>query len=231
MVQTIAREVAAASRAEKHAYLWGASHDSTLSKAHATTRFCQGHLGWLEVLKNVLEGVGYRSWIYREGRTRSVWVLETRWRHDDRQLQGIRDSAAYLRGYFDAEGGVPKDDAARFYIQLVQKNHRELSQLRSIATRLGLSCGKLHNPSWRVDPNYWRFYVRRCSQIKFIKEIGSWHPRKRERLEVELRRSTGLPAENAVRSGEPIHVATRRRAGISPQLTACVEGELRRSLS
>ncbi len=98
------------------------------------------------------------------------------------------EKAAYARGYFDAEGGVPRSPDARFYIQFVQKNRADLSQLRSWLGDLGVDCGALHVPSAFVDPDLWRFYVRARAHRVFIERVGSWHPRKR--LIFEERRSS-----------------------------------------
>ena len=86
----------------------------------------------------------------------------------------------YIRGYFDAEGGVPHHLKDPFYIQLCQKNYSELNQLREMVQSLGIHCGEIHNPSKKVDPNYWRFYILAKSRFDFIKLIGSWHPIKQK---------------------------------------------------
>lgn len=177
-------EVMAARANEAEAYLRGAAHDATYSRLHMTTRFCQADREWLVVLAALLTSIGSRSWIYREGKERSVWVLETSWRPSAEGLQP-GDSAAYVRGYFDAEGGIPRSPDARFYIQFVQKDHDDLEDARGRLVGLGITCGRLHNPSARVDANYWRFYVASRSFDEFIRLVGSWHPRKRRRLDLE----------------------------------------------
>jgi len=87
--------------------------------------------------------------------------------------------AAYARGYFGAEGGIPRDQRARFYVQLVQKDRPDLLSLRNHLESVGFACGSIHNPSAKVDPEYWRFFVRTASHHDFIRMVGSWHPRKR----------------------------------------------------
>jgi LAGLIDADG DNA endonuclease family protein len=166
-----------------NAYLAGATRDATFNRHHRTTRFAQVANGWLDVVQAALVVVGRRSWRYREGR-RNVWVVETYGRFvrcppssaDQDQL------AAWARGYFDAEGGVPCSEEARFYIQLSQKDRSDLDLLRQTLERLGIRCGRLHNPSRHVNPHYWRFYVRKESHPRFAEQIGSWHPRKRHLL-------------------------------------------------
>ena len=59
------------------AYLLGAVHDGTYNQKHKTTRISQANIEWLKILKNCLAKLGYRSWIYKEGKSRGVYVLET----------------------------------------------------------------------------------------------------------------------------------------------------------
>lgn len=98
--------------------------------------------------------------------------------YDPDQLVTDAERIAYVRGYFDAEGGIPFAPHVRFYIQLTQKNEIELGKVKAILEGLDMLCGKLHNSSYRVDPHYWRFYVRVKSYRDFARIIGSWHPRK-----------------------------------------------------
>lgn len=119
--------------------------------------------------------------MYREGSTRRFWVLETsaRWLAERPALSTLEERRAYARGYFDAEGGIPKIAAARFYIQFVQKDRADIANLRAILEEEGIACGKLHRPSRVSDHLVWRFYVATASQRDFVSRVGSWHPRKR----------------------------------------------------
>lgn len=132
--------------------------------------------------------MGQRSWIYREGKTRDVYVLETTASflnidYDPDLLETRAERKAYVRGYFDAEGGLPQSPNARFYIQFTQKDRDELEKVKTILERMEIQCGNLHNPSVRIDPNYWRFFVAAKSYRTFANEIGSWHPRKQPILQ------------------------------------------------
>ncbi|MGH7234036.1 MAG: hypothetical protein ACREF7_01135, partial [Candidatus Saccharimonadales bacterium] len=71
-----------------------------------------------------------------------------------------------------------KDQDARFYIQLVQKNRPKLVWIRKTLQEIGIECGAIHNPSKKVDPHYFRFYIATRSHNDFIVRVGSWHPRK-----------------------------------------------------
>ena len=96
------------------------------------------------------------------------------------------EQAAFVRGYFDAEGGVPRRTGDRFYIQSVQKDLADLEHVRSLLGHLGIRCGRIHNPSARADPDYWRFYVLAASHQDFALYVGSWHPRKRPLVQRRL---------------------------------------------
>jgi len=163
------------------AYIHGTLGDATYSKLHNTFRISQSNRGWLLRLKKLVNGFGAKAWIYKEGSSRNVSILETTGKFlsrdfDPTNLTAMPEKIAYVRGYFDAEGGVPRNSTNRFYIQFVQKNLKELEKVRNILEELGIKCGKIHNPSIKVDPEYWRFFVRAQSYQRFIELIGSWHP-------------------------------------------------------
>lgn len=197
-MQTISREVGAKaldpsettrrapySKEEIQAYLQGALHDASLNKGKRY-RFTQKGLKWLSFLKILFTQLGYKSWIYREGK-REVYTLETLaqfldFKFDPLILKSAEEQASYIRGFFDAEGGVPHGTQARFYIQLVQKDQTKIEKLAKMLTVLGISCGKIHNPSKCIDPNYWRIFVSSKSHKDFAKIIGSHHPIKSEIL-------------------------------------------------
>jgi hypothetical protein len=176
-------EIDHATSSEICAYLQGAARDGTFNRVHRTLRICQADVRWLTVLKRLLARLGKRSWWYREG-TRNVWVIETTCRPESPETIRTRgEAAAFVRGYFDAEGGVPANARDRFYVQFVQKNHVDLLRTRDLLGLLGVQCGRIHNPSVRQDPGYWRFYVLATSHRQFIQAVGSWHARKRPLLD------------------------------------------------
>lgn len=168
-------------------YLQGALRDGTYSAKHQSYRFGQAEPGWLRVIASMLDRLGHRSWLYREGKSRNFWVLETTAPFLDPSFRatdvGSTDEGrAFARGYFDADGGIPKRSDARFYIQFTQKDRPDLEALRLFLESDGIKCGALHNPSRLVDPEHWRFYIGACSFQRFIADIGSWHPRKQALL-------------------------------------------------
>jgi hypothetical protein len=122
-VQKISREVdaqafdpsettrRAPSEGEIKSYLQGALHDASLNKGKRY-RFTQSNRGWLETLQTLLQSIGYRSWIYKEGKMRTVHTLETlatflNFKFDPTGLE-LEEKIAYVRGFFDAEGGIPR---------------------------------------------------------------------------------------------------------------------------
>jgi len=166
------------SRREVIAYLSGAAHDATINKRRRI-RFAQKYPEWLRLLQQLLDVLGYNSWIYKEGKDREVYVLETlcpEVRFDFKPAELSRKvKIAYLRGFFDAEGGVPRN-GKRFYIQLVQKDRTKIELVAGLLSEIGIECGKIHNPSVRIDPDYWRVYVLANSHGRFASVVGSYHP-------------------------------------------------------
>lgn len=170
-------------QSEFKAYLLGALHDGTYNALHRTFRFTQSNIQWLQRLQHMLARLGYASWIYREGKQRHVYALETTAafldiHFDPLLLKTKYEQLAYIRGYFDAEGGIPRSLVASLYIQLCQKNHLELTKVKRLLENNGIRCGRIHNPSSRVDPLYWRFYISRGAHYDFMEKVSSWHPRK-----------------------------------------------------
>lgn len=165
---------------EIRAYLQGALHDAYRRKNRI--RFSQKGTEWLMVLQNLLEQLGHRSWMYREG-SRDVYDLETTaefldFKFDFLSLHTSGEKSAYIRGFFDAEGGIPHSRNAKLYIQLVQKDKKKMQNIKAVLQSLGIKTGALHNPSHRIDPNYWRLFVSTASHADFAKIIGSLHPLK-----------------------------------------------------
>lgn len=121
-------------KSEIIAYLNGAIHDATLNKGKRI-RFGQKDRRWLEYLKQLLQNIGCNSWIYQEGKTRNLYVLETLskdldFKFNPTSLKTAREKMFYVRGFFDAEGGIP-GKPGRFYIQLVQKNFEKIKNLKT----------------------------------------------------------------------------------------------------
>ena len=71
-------------------------------------------------------------------------------------------------------------------ICITVKNFDELVQLKNYLEELKISCGVIHNPSRKHDPNFWRFYIAAKSYAKFATIIGSKHPDKSEILRMKI---------------------------------------------
>lgn len=180
------------SAADVKAYLQGALKDATRSALHGTHRYGQSERAWLERIADLLGALGHRSWIYREGRDRNYWIVETSANFlsvsfDPSCLIGTRSGLAYVRGYFDADGGMPTSSQARLYVQFCQKDRASLERVHEILQQEGIESGRIHNPSARVDPNYWRFFVRAKSHQDFLLRVGSWHPRKQAQIRARVK--------------------------------------------
>ncbi len=159
------------------AYLLGALHDGTVRRK--TVRISQKEEHYVLFLKRMVMMIGARAWTYREGKNRNLFIVEFSRSFLDGALVLTRaDWIDYIRGYFDAEGGLPAGSSAEPYLYFAQKNRNDLEMLRTMLIGLRISCGRLHNPSRRTAPDYWRFYVSRKHIGRFAKTIGSWHPRK-----------------------------------------------------
>jgi len=173
------------------AYLFGAIHDGTYNQKHKSFRFTQANIDWLKFIKRCLDKLGFKAWIYQEGKNRKVYALETTAPILKSKFNLLESSnkakLAYVKGYFDAEGGIPKTIKQWFYIQISQKNKPELQIVKKILEENGIKCGKIHIPSVKIDPNYYRFFVSRQSHKNFAKIIGSWHPRKRKIFKLRMK--------------------------------------------
>lgn len=172
------------------AYLNGAIHDATLNKSKRI-RFSQKNKQWLEILQKFLKEIGYNSWIYKEGKDRNIYVLETLCKELNFNFSPsnltVKEKLVYMKGFFDAEGGIPHK-SGRFYIQLTQKNFKKIQTIKDLLSELGIDSGRIHNPSKKVDPEYWRIFIPSRDYKKFAKIINSFHPLKakifRERMKI-----------------------------------------------
>ena len=180
------------SAANVMAYLQGALKDATPSALHRTHRYGQSDRAWLERIADLLGALGHRSWIYREGRDRNYRIVETSAKFlsisfDPSSLIGTPAGLFYVRGYFDADGGMPASSEARLYVQFCQKDRVSLERVHEILHEQGIESGRIHNPSARVDPDYWRFFVRAKSHQDFLERVSSWHPRKQAQISARVK--------------------------------------------
>ena len=166
-------------------YLLGVLHDATVRKT--TYRIATKNRTFAEILKQGIINLGSRSWIYKEGRKRNLWIVE----FSKTLLKNVKVSSKvnkidFIRGFFDAEGGIARDPKVRFYLYFCQKNLKILKDIKGYLSELGIRSGEIHNPSKKVDPNYWRFYISKVSYRDFANLISSNHPEKFELLRMKI---------------------------------------------
>jgi len=167
------------------AYLLGALHDGTVRKL--TYRIVQKEQEYIEFLLKGIQNLGQNAWMYKEGATRQLYVVEfSKSFLKDFKFETAQDKIDYIRGYFDAEGGISRNPKVRYYLYFAQKNLKDLEQVRDWLVELGIECGIIHNPSKIVDPNYWRFFISCKSYENFARIIGSWHPTKSHFLRMKI---------------------------------------------
>lgn len=167
------------------AYLLGALHDGT--KRKLTFRIVQKDKEYIEFLLKEIRNLGRNAWMYKEGKTRNLYALEFSKNFlENFKILSKKDKIDYIRGYFDAEGGISRNPRVRYYIYFAQKNYKDLNEVKKYLKELDIDCGITHNPSKKVDPDYWRFFIRRNSYEKFAEKIGSWHPTKSKFLRMKI---------------------------------------------
>jgi intein-encoded DNA endonuclease-like protein len=167
------------------AYLLGALHDGTVRKL--TFRIAQKDQEYIEFLVKEIKKLGFNSWMYKEGKTRNLFIAEfSRNLLKDFHIKSNQDKIDYIRGYFDAEGGISRDPKVRYYIYFAQKNLKEIQQIKLWLENLGIKTGSIHNPSKSADPNYWRIFISVKSYERFASIIGSWHPVKSHFLRMKI---------------------------------------------
>jgi len=167
------------------AYLLGAIHDATERKL--TFRISQKYKTYPMFIKKLLGRVGKKAWVYKEGKDRKVYIVEfSKSFLNGPKINSLEEKKYYIKGYFDSEGGITKNPSLRFYIYFAQKDKADLEEVRNFLLELGISCGVIHNPSRRIDPNYWRFFMSSKSYRDFSNKIGSWHPIKSRLLRMKI---------------------------------------------
>ncbi|MCR4324780.1 MAG: LAGLIDADG family homing endonuclease [Candidatus Curtissbacteria bacterium] len=140
-----------------------------------------------EFLRDGIIALGYRAWIYKEGRNRNYFIVEfVKSVLDKTEISSNQDKIDYIRGYFDTDGGIARSKGVRYYLYFAQKDKIDLSNVRDYLEQLEINCGVIHNPSFRKDANYFRFFIRASSYQKFAEIVGSWHPVKSKFLRVKI---------------------------------------------
>lgn len=166
-------------------YLLGMLHDATERKN--TYRIATKNYNFAKIIREGILKLGSKAWIYKEGKSRNLWIVEfSKILLKEFKIKSKQNKIDYIRGYFDAEGGISQSSKVRFYIYFCQKDKIDLEEVKKYLLELGISCGVIHNPSKKVDPNYWRFFVSSKSYKDFARIISSDHPEKIKLLEMKI---------------------------------------------
>ncbi len=166
-------------------YLLGMLHDATERKN--TYRIATKNSNFAKIIREGILKLGSKAWIYKEGKSRNLWIVEfSKILLKEFIIKSKQNKIDYIRGYFDAEGGISQTSKVRFYIYFCQKDKIDLEEVKKYLLELGISCGVIHNPSKKVDPNYWRFFVSSKSYKDFARIISSDHPEKIKLLEMKI---------------------------------------------
>lgn len=185
------------------AYLLGALRDATIDIREGKNyeiKIAQKNKEWLQLLQKL-----FKKYFKKEGKITTHinenWILRIGSKNIAKEITKISEmkipqefwntptiiknssislQIAYLRGFFDAEGGLPKNpiESSQKYLSLSQKNKESLEFLRNILIKL-----KFKPTQLTICGKVWEFRITRKNNIiKFIELIGSWHPEKNKRL-------------------------------------------------
>lgn len=167
------------------AYLIGLLHDATERKT--TFRIATKSFEFAKIIQEGIFNLNSKAWIYKEGKLRNLWIIEfSKSLLTKTQIKTSQNKLDYIRGYFDAEGGIAKNTSVRFYLYFCQKNKSDILRVKNYLEEFGISCGKVHNPSKKIDPNYWRFFISSKSYKDFAIKIGSSFPDKQKLLWMKI---------------------------------------------
>ncbi len=173
-------------------------------------KLAQKNYEWLELINGIFKrNFGKGGLIYRERRRSASGVIrmyyilrifdkkvvdelmklfdivtpQTRWGTPTViKYAGIDLVSHYVRGFFDAEGGLPRDPihAKQHYVSFDQANLEALAFVRDKLMQMGYRPTRITRTG-----NIWQFRLTRREDImRFKNEIGSWHPEKKRRLDL-----------------------------------------------
>jgi intein-encoded DNA endonuclease-like protein len=158
-------------------YLLGVLHDATVRKT--TYRIATKSHDFADIIKRGIKILGRSAWIYKEGKKRNLWIVEfSKSLLKDAEIKSRQNKIDFIRGFFDAEGGIAKEPKVRFYLYFCQKDRKVLTKIKKYLSEFGIESGVIHNPSKKVDPDYWRFFISAESYKDFARIISSNHPDK-----------------------------------------------------
>ena len=183
------------------AYLLGALRDASVDVRKGKNyeiKIAQKNRKWLEILQKIIsKKFGYEGkitkhrgnyYILRITRKTVVEKIielaeittpQSRWNTPVIiKKQPLEIQKEYVKGFFDAEGGLPKNPKKWKYISFDQKIKEPLEFVRSILLKLGFKPTNL-----TLTSNVWQFRLTRKNDIiNFTLQIGSLHPDKIKKL-------------------------------------------------
>jgi intein-encoded DNA endonuclease-like protein len=187
---------------EEVLYLLGALRDGNIdirTGKNYEIKIGQKCEGWLEKLKEIVEKsfrtkthisnhllrITNKESVMKIKELSDITTPQEVW-NTPRILQNLDSHSLipYIRGFWDAEGGLPKNPevtkkSEERYISFHQKNRESLEFIRRHLINLGF-----HPTKITICGKVFEFRICRRDEIKkFWKIIGSWHPEKRFRLE------------------------------------------------
>ena len=177
-------------------YILGALRDGCLT-TQWTIKIKQKNKEWLShVLVPLFKQVFDRKIknnIYIQEDYTTVWYLafkdEKIWKYlqnlENRSPRTPEEQKFYIMGYWDADGGCPKNSTLqkKIYIKFTQKDKKSLIDLKKMIESFGIRCGKVRLSENAQYGKIWRFSITNKEGIlKFCKKIGSMHPEKKLRM-------------------------------------------------
>ena len=187
------------------AYLLGAFRDATIDERKGKNyeiKIAQKNKKWLQLIQKLL-----KNEFKKEGsitrHMKGYWILringkeivnkikeisemkipQENWNTPSRIFKsGSEIKVSYIKGFFDAEGGLPKKitKKSQKYIIFSQKNKESLEFIRKTLNELDIKPTNL-----TICGGVWEFRItKRKSIVKFIETIGSLHPDKKEKLRI-----------------------------------------------
>lgn len=101
------------------------------------------------------------------------------------ELMTKQQKIAFVRGFWDADGGCPRypENSSKQYLNFTQKDPVVLQEIADFLSQEGISCGEIRSNEKKSSGDIHRFsIVAKQSVLDFIEKIGSEHPEKSERI-------------------------------------------------
>ena len=204
-------------RKESIAYLLGALRDGNLyeSKKHNVyrIRIYQKNKTWLKIIDNLFSKVIGEKTIWLKDPRKDLWYIQIGKKHLYEKIRKIVKSSyeipeviknsslncqvEYVRGFFDAEGGILRienyehnkillqEKLQDIRINFGQINKESLNFIKMVLEKLSISSGKICGPYFKNN-NSKPFYQLNIygikNLIKFHDFVGTLHPLKQMRM-------------------------------------------------